>query len=83
MAGVKKIETPLGNNEIIKLLCDMDESTRYEFKRVSNKMVHKALETVVAFANTEGGFLVLDMEDFKKTTSNLYFYYQGCMIIKI
>jgi predicted HTH transcriptional regulator len=41
----------------------MDETIRFEAKRVSGKMVHKALETVVAFANTEGGFLVLGLED--------------------
>jgi ATP-dependent DNA helicase RecG len=68
MADIKKTGNPLGNDEIVRRLCDMDESIRYEFKRVSNKMVHKALETVVAFANTEGGFLVLGMEDFKKAT---------------
>jgi ATP-dependent DNA helicase RecG len=45
----------------------MDETVRFESKRVSGKMVHKAVETVVAFANTEGGLLVLGMEDFKKT----------------
>ena len=33
-------------------------------------MVHKALETIVAFANTEGGALVLGMEDLKKTKGN-------------
>lgn len=66
MAGMKKAEIAVGNDELIRQLCAMDESIRFEFKRVSNKMVHKALETVVAFANTEGGFLVLGMEDFKK-----------------
>ena len=44
----------------------MDETVRFESKRVSGKMVHKAIETIVAFANTEGGHLVLGMEDFKK-----------------
>ncbi len=44
----------------------MDETVRFESKRVSGKMVHKAIETIAAFANTEGGHLVLGMEDFKK-----------------
>jgi ATP-dependent DNA helicase RecG len=51
---------------IVQNLCSKDETIRFESKRVSGKMVHKALETVVAFANTEGGFLVLGLEDFKK-----------------
>jgi ATP-dependent DNA helicase RecG len=34
-----------------------------ETKRVSGKMVGKALETVCAFANTRGGWLVLGVED--------------------
>ena len=39
------------------------ESPRRETKRVSGKMVGKALETVCAFANTDGGFLLLGVED--------------------
>ena len=35
------------------------ESDSLETKRVSGKMVGKALETVCAFANTNGGWLVL------------------------
>ena len=36
---------------IVQNLCSKDETIRFESKRVSGKMVHKALETVVAFAN--------------------------------
>lgn len=39
------------------------ESIHLETKRVSGKMVGKALETVCAFANTTGGWLVLGVED--------------------
>ena len=42
------------------------ESTVFETKRVSGKMVGKALETVCAFANTDGGILALGVEDFDK-----------------
>lgn len=42
------------------------ESDFLETKRVSGKMVGKALETVCAFANTHGGWLVLGIEDFNK-----------------
>ena len=41
------------------------ESRVLEFKRVSGKMVSKALETVCALANSEGGMLVLGMADLK------------------
>lgn len=63
---MKRIKAYTGNEELIERLCGMDESHDFEFKRVSGKMVHKALETIVAFANTDGGFLILGMEDFKK-----------------
>jgi len=63
---MKRTKASPGNEELIKRLCDMDESINIEFKRASGKMVHKALEAIVAFANTEGGFLVLGMEDPKK-----------------
>lgn len=42
------------------------ESRRFETKRVSGKMVGKALETICAFANTQGGTLVLGVEDAAK-----------------
>ncbi|MGQ3686292.1 MAG: AlbA family DNA-binding domain-containing protein [Candidatus Loosdrechtia sp.] len=53
------------NQSIIEKLISWDENISFETKRVSGKMVRKALETIVAFANTEGGFLVLGIEDFK------------------
>jgi len=43
------------------------ESVHFETKRVSGKMVGKALETICAFANTLGGTLVLGVEDVAKT----------------
>lgn len=42
------------------------ESMRLETKRVSGKMVSKALETVCAFANTQGGWLLLGVDDANK-----------------
>jgi ATP-dependent DNA helicase RecG len=39
------------------------ELPQLETKRVSGKMVSRALETVCAFANTQGGWLVLGVED--------------------
>lgn len=66
MERLKKINASPGNEELIKRLCVMDESINIEFKRASGKMVHKALGTIVAFANTEGGFLIVGMEDLKK-----------------
>ncbi|MGE5513022.1 MAG: RNA-binding domain-containing protein [Bacteroidota bacterium] len=39
------------------------EGPRFETKRVSGKMVQRALETVCAFSNTEGGVLIVGVED--------------------
>lgn len=47
----------------IKALLVTHESRTLEFKRVSGKMVGKALETICAFANTEGGILALGVAD--------------------
>ena len=41
----------------IKVLLTSSESRTLDFKRASGKMVGKALETLCAFANTEGGIL--------------------------
>jgi ATP-dependent DNA helicase RecG len=48
------------------LIVGRRESITFETKRVSGKMVAKALEAVCAFANTEGGILVLGVEDYDK-----------------
>lgn len=50
----------------VAALLSLSESLHFETKRVSGKMPHKALETIVAFANTEGGNLVLGVEDIQK-----------------
>lgn len=55
----------LESAELVKQLIGMSETRQCEFKRVSGKMVGKALETVCAFANTDGGTLVLGMADLK------------------
>jgi ATP-dependent DNA helicase RecG len=47
------------------------ESRRLEFKRVSGKMVGKALETLCAFANGDGGTLVLGIADLKAFSGEL------------
>lgn len=51
---------------LLKLVLAGAESQRLETKRVSRKMVAKALETVCAFANTQGGWLALGVEDAAK-----------------
>jgi ATP-dependent DNA helicase RecG len=56
---------PATGNALLGQLLPLGETRRLEFKRVSGKMVGKALETVCAFANTEGGLLVLGVADLK------------------
>ena len=51
---------------LVQQLITMSESRHLEFKRVSGKMVGKALETVCALANTDGGTLVLGLADLKE-----------------
>lgn len=56
--------TPPFDDELADNLASAVETRGLEFKRVGN--VAKALETIVALANTDGGYLVLGMEDEKK-----------------
>lgn len=58
---------------IAKMLA-LPESRALDFKRVSGKMVGKALETLCAFANTDGGALALGVEDPKKSSGTARFY---------
>ena len=56
--GLSMIEVngPEAATQVNNLLAQ-SESARFESKRVSGKMVGKALETLCAFANTSGGTL--------------------------
>ena len=59
---------------LIASLLVQPESNRFDAKRVSGKMVGKALETICAFANTAGCTLALGLEDPTKAkgTDRLY-----------
>ena len=58
---------------IINLLAAR-ESRTLDFKRVSGKMVGKALETICAFANTDGGILALGVTDEKQESGTARLY---------
>lgn len=58
----------------IRALLTTHESRGLEFKRVSGKMVGKAMETICAFANTEGGVLALGVADEKQITGAARFF---------
>jgi ATP-dependent DNA helicase RecG len=51
------------NSALVHEILSRPEGIRLETKRVSGKMVQKALETVCAFSNADGGVLVLGVED--------------------
>ncbi len=52
--------------QLLDRVLSQAESSVLETKRVSGKMVGKALETICAFANTKGGWLLLGVEDADK-----------------
>lgn len=63
-------ESPAKAAALVEALIARSESHFLELKRVSGKMVGKALETVCAFANAEGGMLVLGVADIKEYRGN-------------
>ena len=50
------------DQEILQIFLDTQEWQRFECKRAAIQP-SKLLETVVAFANTDGGFIVIGLED--------------------
>jgi ATP-dependent DNA helicase RecG len=62
MVNLHELDPDLGQRLLASLLSGQ-ESQYLETKRVSGKMVGKALETICAFANTRGGILFLGVED--------------------
>lgn len=59
---------------LVAVLLSQQETARFECKRVSGKMVGKALETLCAFANTSGGTLALGLEDPAKASGKDRFH---------
>ena len=62
--------TAIESEALLTQVFARSESRFLEFKRVSGKMVNKALETICAFANSEGGNLVLGIADPKEFQGN-------------
>ncbi len=60
--------TPAQAAPRIAALLAAHESRTLDYKRVSGKMVGKALETICAFANTDGGVLALGVADEKQAS---------------
>lgn len=56
-------------DDLLKILLEIPEETQtIEFKRLQGKkVVSKILETIVAFANTDGGNLIIGIDDPEKT----------------
>ena len=55
--------SPAQSSMLLERVLNSPESRTLDVKRVSGKMVQKALETLCAFANTDGGVLALGIED--------------------
>ena len=60
------VKEPPFDDELVGKFLEYPEDYSLDFKRVSGKMVQKALETISAFANTEGGILALGLDDPKQ-----------------
>lgn len=59
-------ESDITSSVLVTTLINAGETRTREYKRVSGKMVGKALETVCGFANADGGVLVLGVADLKE-----------------
>src|ERR1035437_1413703 len=57
------------DKEIVQIFLDNDEWQTFECKRAAIEP-SKLLETVIAFANTDGGFIVVGLEDPRKAHGN-------------
>lgn len=52
--------------ELIEKLLDNGENSEYEFKKAENSLPDDIWETYSAFANTNGGIIVLGIKEKKK-----------------
>ncbi len=58
-------ENPIDDAFIDEIL-EYEESKQIEIKRIVGDKLNKAIQTIVAFANTGGGYLILGLEDARK-----------------
>lgn len=59
---------PPFDDKLVDQLIEIQEGRNFETKRVAGDKLTRALESIVAFTNTEGGSLVLGLEDEDKAT---------------
>lgn len=64
--NVGEVSEEAWGKSLLSWVLSSAETVNLETKRVSGKMVGKALETICAFANTRGGLLALGVEDAAK-----------------
>ncbi len=66
-------QSPL-EDEFVDQLIELDEGQQFEFKRIVGHKLTRALESIVAFANSDGGYLILGLEDSKKASGRQRVY---------
>ena len=66
-------EKPPHDDALVDQLLVLDEDYRLDCKRLAGKLA-SALETIVAFANSDGGFLILGLEDPRKAKGRARVY---------
>lgn len=59
---------PPFDDDFVDRLLEIEESSHFEVKRIVGEKLTRALETIVAFANTDGGVLALGIDDIAKST---------------
>ncbi|MBR2709808.1 ATP-binding protein, partial [Candidatus Saccharibacteria bacterium] len=63
-----RTEGPNAEKLIKDFLNEPEETQSLEFKRVNGKgVVSKIIQTIIAFANTDGGEIILGIDDPEKT----------------
>ncbi len=68
-----QLEKPPQDDALVDRLLALEEDYRLDCKRLAGKLT-SAIETIVAFANSDGGFLLLGLEDTRKAKGRARVY---------